>query len=397
LTGGIRYTNDWKHAQEEARFIYFGTDVFAGTPFQGIFTPGNFGALLPAFDITSFLTDIGGVGKGICAPAVIAQSGPYAGDAVRCLSDHSSSVTGTAGIEWTPDADTLVYARYNRGYKAFALNAGWVGGNPEAAPEHVNDFEGGIKKTFGRTFLIDADAFYYDYSDDQVPVGIPVGGINLSQFISVPKAASYGVELEAVWSPFNDLQFTFTYGFNHTSINTDCTLAEVLMLEAHPGTTFGGCVIDALDGKAVQPGARPVGPPTSSGDFYQSIKGVELPQAPQNKIAINGLYTFHFEPGNLSLSATFIWKDRSFSSVFERPYYLAPSWNQVNLRATWSGDHDRYEIVLYVNNLFNTLGYDAAADGYQITSPVGGGPETAAPSYDLTPPRQYGVEFHYKF
>jgi len=83
--------------------------------------------------------------------------------------------------------------------------------------------------------------------------------------------------------------------------------------------------------------------------------------------------------------------------VFERPFYQAPSWNQVNLRATWSGDHDRYEIVLYVNNLFNSLGYDAALSGYTITSPVGGGPSTAANSYDLTPPRQYGVEVHYKF
>jgi iron complex outermembrane receptor protein len=397
LTGGIRYTNDWKHATEEARFIAFGIDPFAGTPLAGFYAPQNLGALTPSWDITPALTDIGGVGKGICSPAAIATSGPFNGAAVRCLSDHSSAVTGTAGIEWTPDPDTLVYARYNRGYKAFALNAGWVGANPEAAPEHVNDFEGGIKKTFGHTLLIDADAFYYDYNNDQVPVGIPVGGINLTEFISVPKVVSDGIELEAVWSPLTDLQLSFTYGFNHTSISTGCSAAEVAHLNAVAGSTFGGCVIDALDPKATQPGARPVGDPTAGGDFYQAINGTQLPQAPENKIALNGLYTFHFEPGNLSLSATFIWKDVSYSSVFERYYYKAPSWDQVNLRATWSGDHDRYEVVLYVNNLFNTLGYDAASDGYTITSPVGGGPSTVAQAYDLTPPRQYGIEFHYKF
>ena len=70
----------------------------------------------------------------------------------------------------------------------------------------------------------------------------------------------------------------------------------------------------------------------------------------------------------------------------------------MNLRATWSGDHDRYEVVLYVNNLFNSLGYDAAGgSGFLASQPVGGGPSTPLTSYDLTPPRQYGVEVHYKF
>jgi iron complex outermembrane receptor protein len=398
LTGGVRYTQDWKHAQEEARFLAFGIDPFAAVPgLSGLFTPQNFGSLTPVWDITPAVTDLGAPGKGICAVGAIAASGPFAGDAVRCLSDHSSAVTGTAGIEWTPDPDTLVYARYNRGYKAFALNAGWVGANTEAPSEHVDDFEVGFKKTFGRTFLIDADAFYYNYTDIQVPVGIPVGGINLTQFISVPKAVSDGIELQAVWNPLQDLSLSLTYGLDHTSISTGCTAANVAFLNANANSTFGGCVIDYLDGPAIATGARPVGGATAGGDFYQAINGTQLPQAPENKVAFNALYTFHFEPGNLTLSGTFIWKDKSYSSLFERPYYEAPSWDQVNLRMTWSGDHDRYEVVLYVNNLFNTLGYDAAADGYAISSPVGGGPPTQAQAYDLTPPRQYGIEVHYKF
>jgi iron complex outermembrane receptor protein len=42
--------------------------------------------------------------------------------------------------------------------------------------------------------------------------------------------------------------------------------------------------------------------------------------------------------------------------LFTRAYFAAPAWNQVDLRGTWSGDHDRYEVVLYVKNLFDTLG-----------------------------------------
>jgi len=170
------------------------------------------------------------------------------------------------------------------------------------------------------------------------------------------------------------------------------------MLEANPSTTYGGCVIDAADPFAVAAGAKPVGAAVPlSGYFYQSIKGNELPQAPENKVAFNATYTMRFQPGNLILSGSFIWKDKSYAEPFERTFYEAPSWNQVDLRLTWSGDHDRYEIVAYVKNMFNSIGYDAAADGYYILAPQGSASAASVSSYDLTPPRQYGMEFHYKF
>jgi iron complex outermembrane receptor protein len=387
ITGGIRYTQDWKHAQEETRYIDFS---------NAILNPATWGSLLPAFDITPLETDPL-PGKGICGLPFTYTSGPFAGDLARCLSDKSSAVTGTAGIEWTPDRDTLVYARYNRGYKAVAFNAGFVGNQPEAAPEHVDDFEVGLKKTFGHTFVLDADAFYYNYSNDQVPIGVPVcnpttGCVTLTEFINVPKAISDGIEIQAIWSPIRDLELSLTYGLDHTDITSKCVADPT-----SPTGVAGACYVDADDTAAVQPGARPVGP-SQGGNFVQAVNGSELPQAPENKIAANGVYTFHFEPGDLALSATFIWKDKSYGEIFTRPYYEAPSWDQVNLRATWSGDHDRYEVVLYVNNLFNSLGYDAAGgSGFLATQPVGGGPSTPLTSYDLTPPRQYGVEVHYKF
>ena len=299
LTGGVRYTQDWKHAQEETRYVYFGSDPYAGTALQGIFTPQNFGALLPAFDVSPALISFA-PGKGICSLPFLYTSGPFQGDWARCLSDKSSAVTGTAGIEWTPDPETLVYARYNRGYKALAFNAGFTGSQPEAQPEHVNDYEVGFKKTFGHTLIVDVDAFYYDFSNDQVPIGVPNGNVTLTEFINVPKAVSDGIELQAIWTPIRDLQLSLTYGLNHTEITSDCTLVG--------GVATGACYVDADDTTASQPQARPVGPAVAA-RFVQAVKGDQLPQAPENKVAVNGVYTFHFDPGDLSLSATFIWKD----------------------------------------------------------------------------------------
>ncbi len=396
LTGGFRFTYDKKTAAEEARFVAFDNlspGVGFGLPSGAGVNPYQLGAYMPAVDITSNLTNSGStsgvLAKGVTCAATFATTGQFAGDRTRCLGDHSSAPTGTAGIEWTPDSKTLVYARYNRGYKAFGLNAGNLSATPEAAPETVDDIEGGFKKTFGHTLVVDAAVFYYNYSNAQVPLGFPVGGINLTQFINVPSAISEGVELSIDWRPIRHLDVNLTYGLDHTSIRSDCTAVN--------GVATGACYIDAADPRALAPGARPIGGLTSSGDYYQGVKGDQLPQAPQNKIAVNANYTFVFDPGNLTLSGTFIWKDKSYSSVFTRSYDSAPSWDQVDMRAVWSGDHDRYEIVLFVKNLFDTLGYDAATTGYYSGSNDAGAAYTQHSSYDLTPPRTYGMEVHYKF
>jgi iron complex outermembrane receptor protein len=375
LTGGLRYTYDEKHGQEEARYIVF-QDLSAATSAE------NLGSFLPAVDITPL--QVSNVrDKGTCSLPVLQLTGKYAGDDVRCLKDHSSAFTGTAGISWTPQDQTLIYARYNRGYKAFGFNAGFIGTNVEAAPEHVDDFEVGFKKTWGK-FTLDADAFYYNYEDAQIPIGVPVGAINVTEFVNIPKAVSKGIEFTAYWQPIDHLNLSLVYGLDDTRIQSGCSLAG--------GVAVGTCLVDIADPSATAIGARPVGATGA-----QAVSGDELPQAPKNKVAFNANYTWEFTPGNFILSGSYIWKDKSYASVFKRTYDEAPSWDQVDLRATWQGNHDKYELVAYVRNLFDTLGYDAAAEAYPIAAPVGGGGFTQAPAYDLTPPRTYGFEVHYKF
>ncbi len=231
LTAGVRYTYDWKSAFEEARYINF-------TGLGGVLPASVFGSLLPAVDVTPAAISLAPA-KGVTCAVNFPTTGLYAGDATRCLGDNSAAVTGTAGVEWTPDPDTLVYARYNRGYKAFGLNAGFVGANPEAMPEFINDFEAGVKKTFGRTLSVDIDGFYYDYSNDQIPISIFVGNppVAVTEFINIPKAVSDGVELTANWVPINNLDLSLTYGFNHTSISSGCDVA----------TGVGFCPINVND------------------------------------------------------------------------------------------------------------------------------------------------------
>ncbi len=246
---------------------------------------------------------------------------------------------------------------------------------------------------------IDAAAFYDNYHDAQIPIGVNNGGTVSSQFVSIPQARTEGVEYSATWVPVDNLELTFTYSYNKTEILSSCTLVN--------GQAEGACFVDASDPLAVLPGAQPVGPRlpahTTVPAAYclavpdnelcaqlQSVKGGPLPQAPKNKIAVNANYTWDFEPGDLTLSGSFIWKDRSYGSIFQRVQESAPAWDQVDARLTWAATRDKYEVILYVKNMFNTLGYNSAGSG--VPTSYG-----TAPYFDLTPPRLFGVELHYKF
>ena len=415
LTTGIRYSYDLKSAHEESRYIFF-ADV----------APSYlFGAGTPAVDLTPFFAS-NVQQRGVASAVSYPSTGKYAGDAVRYLRDHSQALTGTVSLDWTPDRDTLGYLRFSRGYKALALNAGYVGNYVEAKPEHVNDYEMGLKKTlFDKSLTIDVAAFYYDYTNDQLQLGQPVvytlGTTSLNQFINIPKAIADGVELTANWTPIPKLHFSLTYGYNHTEIKTDCTNTGLIT------SASAGCFIDPADPLALAAGAQPRGTAvanysafstalpygianlgtipgalTKTPEVPQSVKGNPLPQAPENKVAFNANYTFEFQPGNLTLSGSYIWKDVSYSGIFKRSYDSAPAWDQVDIRATWTANHGNYEIVAYVKNLFDTIGYDAAS-GANITNQAFGTAAGSTPkytqqlTYDITPPRLIGAEVHYHF
>jgi iron complex outermembrane receptor protein len=411
LTGGLRYTYDQKAGIEDYRLVAFSNiaanptcfglgnasgqtcGLLEGTP---ELSAENLGSRLPAIDVTASAigAPLGTSYKGVtCLPHLLAN-----GQYERCLGDTSSATTGTAGVEFTPNSTTLAYIRYNRGYKAFGFNSGTITANPEALPETVDDIEIGLKQSPTRDFQYNLDFFYYNYMNDQVPISIPTNGLIVTEFKNIPSAVSEGVELQATWNPIRHLNLNFTYSFDDTFINSNCTAVN--------GVATGTCFVDVVDPLALANGAKPVGgvtpaatqfPFTQGGSVAQSIKGSALPQAPKNKIAFNANYTWEFEPGDFTLSGTYVWKDKSYSTIFTRSYYEAPAWDQVDVRGTWSGMHDRYEVVLFVKNLFNTLGYDAAGGATANYTGNPANPTTQDTAYDLTPPRTYGVEVHYKF
>lgn len=407
ISGNLRYNNDNKFGTETSRYVGFNNTtletplaVAGGLPIYAVL-----GANSPSIDLTYDLTCLTGTGvtnvttasctNGPLAPGVKSK-GVFLpnGFVQRQLGIDSNAVTGGGEVEFTPTPDIFTYARYGRGYESPSFNAGQNIAFPSVKPEYLNSYEIGYKESFGKNLLVDIAAYYYDYQDLQVPLSINNGGVAQALFVNVPKSVSEGIEVEGYWTPVKDLLVTLSYSYDHTSIQTGCS-----------GTINGGtltpnanslCVEDTNDPGAIEPGANPF-PGQLGATKLQSVKGSPLPDAPENKFALDVAYTWHFDPGSLTFSGSYAFRDTQDGALFNRFYDNAPSWSDLSFRALWKGPNDKYEIIGFVKNATNALQYTVAASGAALAGSATSIGSNFVSAFELNPPRTYGVEMRYKF
>ncbi|NIJ37760.1 iron complex outermembrane receptor protein [Sphingopyxis panaciterrae] len=368
LTGGLRYSIDEKRAIESLRAVCLG--CAAGL------TADQLGSLTPALDITSTIASFAPADGVVSATTI----DPVTGRARRVLDDSWNSFSGTAGIQWRPAANSLVYANYSRGYKSGGFNAGGITASPRTGSEHVNAYQAGVKQGFGRVQL-NVAGYYYDYRGLQIPLSIPTPSINLTGFFNLERAKSWGTEVEASWQPVDGLQLLLNYAYADSKIKS-C------------------CYFDGADPTASAPGAQPSGPAVG-GRFFQSLDGEELPFQPRHKLAANANYTFDVGPGSVTLSASYSWRAKMWASVFNRSYYRVPTSESVDLRLLWTGKDDRYRVIFFAKNLFDTTSYDniGGLPGSSVASPY---VLPLTPGYlvnrsiGVEAPRTYGVQLSFK-
>ncbi|HEV2531353.1 TonB-dependent receptor [Phenylobacterium sp.] len=373
VTGGLRYSKDKKNGRQLWRFEEF--DVIPG------FTSTSFGANTPALDVTG--SAVGANATTAFQGAGLAVLNPATGNYERALGDSWSAVTGDADIDWTPDHDTLVYAKYSRGYKAGGFSTFTIAANPETQKETVDAYEVGLKKTIAAKFQVNAAAFYYNYKNDQIPLAVQnAQGLIATSLFNLKSVHITGFELEGVWRPIDPLTISFQYSHLSAKVND-----------------AGACIEDTNDPLAVEPGANTGGcTQTSPTAKVQNLKGNQLPEAPPNKFSANALYSWDLGPGTLTLSGTYVWKDKTYGSLFNRFYSLAPSYNQEDFRLSFKDAKDRYTVIAFVQNAFNHTGYDNQT-GSLLLSPTAAGNTTGqlAINQSLIAPRIYGLQVQVRF
>jgi iron complex outermembrane recepter protein len=254
-----------------------------------------------------------------------------------------------------------------------------------------------------------------------------------TSFYNTPKSRSQGLEVEVLWQPIENLQIIANYSYIDAEIREGFAVDTVDPTAAQPDAKPIHTIAQCQAGGAAVAGDCVLDEPTlglPGGGFQriQSLKGNDLPNAPRNKIAIAANYTWNFEPGSLTASLSYSWRDNAYGSLFQRWYNRAPTWDQVDARVLWKDADDRFEVIGFVKNIFDDIGYDQGATGRRIDgqftnllygpnpagltcSPVAQGVGNLATgnlgsiycvqgttkTYYTTPPRTYGIEVRYKF
>src|SRR5690606_38140442 len=112
------------------------------------------------------------------------------------------------------------------------------------------------------------------------------GSVTRQTFTNLEKAESYGLELEALWNPFSTLSMLVSYSYLHTEILSDLYLVDP--------NDLSGSFPDASPDRVVISVSPTTGLPTV---VAQNVKGNKLPGSPEQKVAVNVNYTFHFGAG----------------------------------------------------------------------------------------------------
>jgi iron complex outermembrane receptor protein len=441
FTGGLRYSHDRKYGSERVRLLCLGL-------------PACLGGLAPEFflaplDLTGVNTVVaGGSGSGLDQVPTGVEGGtsydPTTGLSSRKYDASWHAVTGTAKVEWHPDDDTLAYASYARGYRSGGFNIGIftvLSFLPYSDKETVDAFELGLKKNWGPTLQTNIALYHYDYKNLQIPIGVvqngSLMGIAVSQattsFYNTPKSRSQGVEVEVLWQPINNLQLIANYSYIDAEVRKGFAVDIVDPTAAQPNAQPIHTIAQCQAGGAAVAGDCVLDEPTAGlpgGGFQriQSLRGNDLPNAPRNKIALAANYTWNFDPGSLTGSISYSWRDNAYGSLFQRWYSKAPSWDQWDARFLWKDSKDRFEVIGYIKNILDDVGYDQGATAERIdgqvtnllyganpagltcspiargaANPAGGAVGTIyciqgiRKTYYTTPPRTYGIEVRYKF
>ena len=334
---GVRYSKDEKDAYEDQRIVFDGQGTYAF--FANILGMFWFNAATPvpgpqdriAWDFTN---------------------GPVSMDYQK----EWTNTSGSLGVDYAPDQDSLYYAKVSTGYKAGGFRLGSLQPNPDVEEETVLAWEFGAKRTFNNNLHVNAAAYFYDYENMQVPVNSINNGVNTLLFQNADEAKQWGMEFDAQWIASENLTLFATYTYMNTEIES-----------------MGKEVFDTTE-------PLPVG---------SDLSGNELIKAPPHKFTINGHYTWYLSNAELGFVASHVFTDNQNSSIFNRANTEVPSFNRTDFRLNYNRLDNDVRVSLYVRNAFD----EDIIESIRRSSHFFNQQRKAS----IQPPRTFGVEVNFAF
>jgi len=285
------------------------------------------------------------------------------GNAAACgvsNKQKTNKPTWLAGLDFKPTADTLVYAKYARGYRQGAINF-TNPGIETVGPEKVDAYEIGAKLTFRGAVpgFFNIAAFYNDFSDQQIfgaLVAKPESGLSGgAALINAGKSVIKGVEVDAGVTLFEVLKLGAGYAY------LDTELKELNTPTLDPDSPFQQII-------------------------PRGTQGGPLTYSPKHKLTLSGDFDVPLgDAGDFSAGAVFAYTASQFVDGNAKiPGYSLLSLNAGIKDVGGSG----FDVVAFANNVTNKK--------YRVTA--GGGFESSGIlDFAYGQPRMYGVRLRYDF
>ncbi|MET1755493.1 TonB-dependent receptor [Novosphingobium sp. RD2P27] len=286
------------------------------------------------------------------------------GDVSACRTEitaKTSRPTWLIDVDFKPTPDTLLYAKYARGYRQGAVNF-TNPGLEVVGPEKVESFEIGAKLTFRGAVpgYFNAAAFYNDFSDQQIfgeLVAKQSSGLSGgAALINAGKSVIKGVEVDTGITAFELLRL----GVNYTYLDTE--IKELVTPTLSPDSPFERII------------------PRGS-------VGSPLTYSPKHRVAVSGDLSIPVNEslGEVTLGAIFTHQ----SSQIVDGNISVPQFSLLNLNATWNNvGGSGIDVVGFATNITD--------ERYRVTT--GGGFQSyGIRDFAYGPPRIYGVRVRYNF
>ncbi|MBB4860218.1 iron complex outermembrane receptor protein [Novosphingobium chloroacetimidivorans] len=275
--------------------------------------------------------------------------------------NKSNKPTWLIDFDFKPTPDTLIYAKYARGYRQGAINF-TNPGIETVAPEKLEAYEIGAKLSFRGSVpgYLNVAAFYNDFSNQQIFGSlVPKANSGLSggaALINAGKSTLKGIEADAGVTAFNVLRLGASYTY------LDTKLKEITVPALDPASPFAQII--------------PLG-----------NVGGPLTYSPKHRLTVSGdiMVPVDDSLGEVTLGAVFTYTS---SQAVSQNVSIA-GYSLLNLNAAW-------------NNIGGS-GIDLAAFATNITdkryrSNYGNGFESfGLRDFSYGQPRMYGLRVRYNF
>ncbi|MBX3706698.1 MAG: TonB-dependent receptor [Pseudomonadales bacterium] len=406
LVLGVRYAKDKKEARE-VRGNYFELDIPWAMSFIG-FVPGG------AFPING-LTRLGSVNVSMgnavatgdpanpmiancaiddpaCATPLRLGGVPISSTSTVRGNDDWDDVNFRVNLDWTPNEDMLMYFSVTTGYRAGGYQLGVTSARDNPRDENgvpvpgaglvpstydeetITAYEIGYKGFhFDRTVQLNAAIYQYDYKgyQDRIDILDPVRQSAIDIVTNADEAVNRGLEVEALWYPTDELSLGGNYSYTDAFYDVDFFLIDTGNPE-YPISVFG-----------------PVAPGNPNNAFLtRNVKGDALKGIPKHKATVWGVYDWLTDIGKFSFRTSFSYTGDYAQRGINTRWDKLPSRWRSDMSATWIDRNDRWNVRLFVDNVFDEKNLRGIDPGTEYNNWRTTGTELY--------PRYFGVDLRYR-